>query len=816
MNKTVRLLIVTGVLMLVALYAANSVALHILVKNTGATFDAYVLDGIYVNPFLFLRTYLQFKNLAPMVLETPFMVYTSILLAGLLLSAFFSRLGTKKELTSEGTSKWATYEDLKKSKMIANPYKMEKVSAIVIGTWYSGLVNYETLHKFVTQLKNKAKKWGWKWSDRVFYRVLNIFSILLLVDRKYIIDNLDTHTFLCAPSRSGKGIGPITQTLLTWKDSMIVSDLKRENIRETGPYRKYVMGHNVLEFAPTDTRPTARFNPVNEIRWGTPNEGKDVGNIVTLLVGQPEGKDAHWKSNAIDLIIGTLTHLKYKHAHMNEAKRVRPGDPEYIETNFYHVYEYLTTSEKDSADEWLTVQEKLQRDLEFEHFPCTLFVHNESIDKTMIKRVITLEKAKEVTTFSIEACKTPKRHPVVASKFQSFVSKPDSEGGSVLSTATTALSMFSEKIIVDNTCTSDFLIGDIKGGAVPTDLFLVVPPSDLSRVEKLFGMIFELIITRVTEDEKKAKSQRKCLLLIDEWPAFGKMESLVKQSGFMASYGLKAFLIVQGIDQVKRVYNDKIDFLGNCQIQIFFEARDESTGKYVSEKLGNQTILLEQESSSGFFSKKNVTKIEKKRALLEPAEVISLSNTSVAIVGSKENTFFLKTPKNKFFLNQDMVEKLNLGKALDKFNQVGLRETKEISNVDVFANIRWFSEDETADIRAMLPKISNLEQLQDQKEHYVCVLQAFIRYAYLKNCLENIKAELTPSMPEYKRLTCKTIRTHMKSGLFPLKNDLADMKKIFKDKPFIEAYWADFDFLFNIEEESGAEIQTLLQLVNAE
>lgn len=137
---------------------------------------------------------------------------------------------------------------------------------------------------------------------------------MLFVSRKYIVDNFDTHTFLCAPSRSGKGIGPITQTLLFWKDSMIVSDLKRENIRETGPYRKYELGHNVLEFAPTDTRPTARFNPINEIRWGTPNEGQDVSNIVTLLVGKPEGKDAHWKSNAISLIIGVLTHLKYKHA----------------------------------------------------------------------------------------------------------------------------------------------------------------------------------------------------------------------------------------------------------------------------------------------------------------------------------------------------------------------------------------------------------------------------------------------------------------------------------------------------------------------
>lgn len=765
MNKRIRLILVSVLFGIGIIFAGNTVAMNSLADAAGVTFkNFYVIDGVYLNPFAFIKMYITYRNLFPALFDTPLNLYMACVVLGILASLLLPRLFTKKKRTSEGSAEWASFDDLKESNLLVSPNKTDKKTGIVLGTWYSGLVNYEKLHNFVSSLRKMAKKCKWKWSDDFFYTVLNVFCALLFVSRKYIVDNFDTHTFLCAPSRSGKGIGPITQTLLFWKDSMIVSDLKRENIRETGPYRKYELGHNVLEFAPTDTRPTARFNPINEIRWGTPNEGQDVSNIVTLLVGKPEGKDAHWKSNAISLIIGVLTHLKYKHAHINAEKDLKPGDKGYIETNFYHVYEWLTTTDKNEVDEYMTLQEKIQLELDYEHFPVVLMVHNESIEKPMIRREITLERAQEITTFSFEALKTPKKHPVIISCFNNFLSKPESEGGSVLSTAVTALSMFSEKIIVDNTCTSDFLTGDIKGGSKPTDLFLVVPPSDLARVEKLFSLIFEFIIMRTTENEAKAKSQRRCLLLIDEWPAFGKMSTLVTELGFIASYGLKTFLIVQGLDQVKRVYDNKIDFLGNCQIQVFFEGRDESTPKYVSEKLGNETILLDQVSSSGFFSKKNVTKIEKKRALLDPAEVAALSNTSVIIMGTKTLTLKIKSPKNKFFLNQDMMEKLNLGKKLDTFNQIGLRPDpvqEKTNTFKFYESVRWYTPEETEDIKALIPHLFDMESIDAITDtiDFTTLITALIRFDHASVDVDNWKNRISPSMEGYKTCSLSSLRS---------------------------------------------------------
>ena len=49
-----------------------------------------------------------------------------------------------------------------------------------------------------------------------------------------------------APSRTGKGIGVVVPTLLTWTGSSVVADPKRENLELTGGYRQHVFGHNVL------------------------------------------------------------------------------------------------------------------------------------------------------------------------------------------------------------------------------------------------------------------------------------------------------------------------------------------------------------------------------------------------------------------------------------------------------------------------------------------------------------------------------------------------------------------------------------------
>ena len=90
---------------------------------------------------------------------------------------------------------------------------------------------------------------------------------------------------LCfAPTRSGKGVGLVVPSLLTWPGSAIVHDIKGENWTLTAGFR--AQHGRVLLFDPTNSASSA-YNPLLEVRRGE-WEVRDVQNVADVLV-DPEG-----------------------------------------------------------------------------------------------------------------------------------------------------------------------------------------------------------------------------------------------------------------------------------------------------------------------------------------------------------------------------------------------------------------------------------------------------------------------------------------------------------------------------------------------
>ena len=85
-----------------------------------------------------------------------------------------------------------------------------------------------------------------------------------------------SHILVFAPTQSGKGVGIVIPTLLTWPHSVIVHDLKGENWALTAGARKR-MGQICLKYEPASPESgLARFNPLAEVRLRTPYEMRDV------------------------------------------------------------------------------------------------------------------------------------------------------------------------------------------------------------------------------------------------------------------------------------------------------------------------------------------------------------------------------------------------------------------------------------------------------------------------------------------------------------------------------------------------------------
>ncbi len=81
--------------------------------------------------------------------------------------------------------------------------------------------------------------------------------------------------------------------------------------------------------------------------------------------------------------------------------------------------------------------------------------------------------------------------------------------------------------------------------STPTTLYLVVPPSDINRTKPLIRLILNQVGRRLTEDLQAKGNRHRLLLMLDEFPALGRLDFFESALAFMAGYGLKAFLIAQ-------------------------------------------------------------------------------------------------------------------------------------------------------------------------------------------------------------------------------------------------------------------------------
>jgi type IV secretion system protein VirD4 len=124
---------------------------------------------------------------------------------------------------------------------------------------------------------------------------------------RYLRHDGPEHVLAFAPTRSGKGVGLVIPTLLSWTGSAVIHDIKGENWRLTAGWRAK-FSHSLL-FNPTDPR-SARYNPLLEVRKG-PDEVRDVQNIADILV-DPEGaleRRSHWEKTSHALLVGAILHV---------------------------------------------------------------------------------------------------------------------------------------------------------------------------------------------------------------------------------------------------------------------------------------------------------------------------------------------------------------------------------------------------------------------------------------------------------------------------------------------------------------------------
>jgi type IV secretion system protein VirD4 len=94
-------------------------------------------------------------------------------------------------------------------------------------------------------------------------------------------------------------------------------------------------------------------------------------------------------------------------------------------------------------------------------------------------------------------------HPVVAATARELLNKSENERSGVLSTALSFLGLYRDPVVARVTSRCDWRIADLVGAASPVTLYLVVPPSDLSRTKPLIRLVLNQmrrLLARIIHD----------------------------------------------------------------------------------------------------------------------------------------------------------------------------------------------------------------------------------------------------------------------------------------------------------------------------
>ncbi|WP_332119837.1 type IV secretory system conjugative DNA transfer family protein, partial [Azorhizobium caulinodans] len=174
-------------------------------------------------------------------------------------------------------------------------------------------------------------------------------------------------------------------------------------------------------------------------------------------------------------------------------------------------------------------------------------------------------------------------------------------------------------------------------GEAPSTLYLVVPPSDINRTKPLIRLLLNQIGRRLTEDLQAKGGRHRLLLMLDEFPALGRLDFFESALAFMAGYGLKAFLIAQSLNQIEKAYGPNNSILDNCHVRVSFATNDERTAKRVSDALGTATEMKAMKNYAGhrlspWLGHLMVSRSETARPLLTPGEVMQLPPTDEIVM----------------------------------------------------------------------------------------------------------------------------------------------------------------------------------------
>ncbi|BCH14951.1 conjugal transfer protein TraG [Mesorhizobium sp. L-2-11] len=344
------------------------------------------------------------------------------------------------------------------------------------------------------------------------------------------------HGLVVAPARSGKGINAVIPNLLHSQGSVCVVDPKGELAGVTARHRRKTFGQKVIILNPWGLHglPQHRFNPLADLvdlyedHAARRGLTEEVAALALQLIPEPE--DAR-------------------------NKFFREGSRKLLRAFMLHFCSRRQPDRCTLPELWRVLQNATR------------------LDATLVEMAGSDALGGIIADLADDIARTVEKNPET---FQSFI-----EG------ATQAVSIFDPAgWLADSVAASDFSFAEMKTGKV--SVYLVIPPDRVATHGAWLGLLTRQAIAAVARQPGNSP----VLFMLDEFANMGKLAGLSESLTLLPGLGVRVWIIVQSLDQLRAVYGREATntILSQAEVQQYFAVQDHGLAKMLSDALGQRTV----------------------------------------------------------------------------------------------------------------------------------------------------------------------------------------------------------------------------------
>lgn len=406
------------------------------------------------------------------------------------------------------------------------------------------------------------------------------------LDQKMIGVEDNRHIVTIAGARAGKTSTLLIPNLKLYEGSALVIDPKGELAATTAADRA-AMGHVVHVLDPwgvsgDDTAAyRSSFDPLADLRDDRANLIENAELVADALIIGSE-KDAHWTDSARALIRALVLWIAIS---PREGRSSLADLPNLIA----QISAELVAPDKDG-------------------------------DAGTLKRLSQIDLAPDEPDAEVWS--------LIRAQALMLVGTPDRERGSILSTARTQLVFLDSPSMARAVASSALVLAELKRR--PSTVYLCLPASRMGTHSRWLRLIINLAMASLEGEpwrfEADGKRALPVLFVLEEFAALGHMAALEKAVAYMGGFGVKLWVVLQDLTQLKRHYKEGWEtFLGNAGIVTAFSVADQTTCEYLSKRLGETTLQITNKqdvgSAQAMAGDTGLRREFKTQALMTPDEI---------------------------------------------------------------------------------------------------------------------------------------------------------------------------------------------------